>query len=83
MDREAQRSWALVAVAYGAGLAGTEEQFSPLAPLPLLAAQLHAGSAQLGWVMSGFALATLVTAFPAGLVVQRFRVRSLGELGWQ
>jgi len=73
--------WAVLVGAYIAGLSGTMAQFSDPPILPRLTAYFHISSATSGWFMSVYALATLATALPAGLVIKRFGEKPMGGAG--
>lgn len=73
--------WTVLLGAYVAGLAGTMAQFADPPILPTLTAYFRISSATSGWFMSVYALATLVTALPAGLVIKRFGEKLMGGTG--
>ncbi len=74
-------SWSVFGVAFSAGVAVTVIQFSVPPIMAVLQTEYNATYSQSGLLMSLFALATLMSAIPGGMLIQRYGERSVGLLG--
>jgi MFS family permease len=68
---KAQTAW-VVAVCYGVGVAGTMDEFSVPPVTSVFQMHMRVPAVSADFLMSLFALATLLTALPAGTLVRRF-----------
>lgn len=71
----------IVAVCYMVGLAGTMTEFSIPPLTPIFQRHLHILAPSAGLLMSLFALATVITALPAGSLTHRFGAKTTGMAG--
>lgn len=81
LDRPWLSDGVVVFWAYLAGVAATMVQFALPAVLPTVESRFGYNPAQAGWVMSLFAVATLVTALPGGMMSRQMGPRRIGAIG--
>lgn len=74
-------SWMIMWAAFSAGVLATIVQFSIPPILPLLKDQYQVTYTDSALLMSLFALATVLSAVPAGFIVRKYGVRKIGLLG--
>lgn len=74
------RAWAVMSVAYLAGIVVALNQFKVPPVMPVLMADLQVDMATGGWLMSSFAVAGLVLGLPAALVLDRLGPKGAGLL---
>lgn len=73
-------AWVILAVVLLASVAASLNQFKPPPLIPPLMAALGMDLGQAGWLMSGFALAGVVLALPAGLILRRLGAKTAGVI---
>lgn len=73
--------WAILLVAFAAGVTATFIQFSIPPVLPIMQAQFEVTYMQSALLMSLFALMTLLAAVPSGFIIQKYGARFVGLLG--
>lgn len=75
-----QRAWAVMSVAYLAGVVIALNQFKVPPVMPVLMADLQVDMTTGGWLMSSFAVAGVVLGLPAALVLDKLGPKGAGLL---
>jgi predicted MFS family arabinose efflux permease len=73
-------AWVILTVVLLASVAGSLNQFKPPPLIPVLMDAFRIDLGQAGLLMSGFALAGLVLALPAGVILQRLGPKLAGSI---
>ena len=73
-------AWVILTVVLLASVAGSLNQFKPPPLIPVLTDAFRIDLGQAGLLMSGFALAGLVLALPAGVILQRLGPKLAGSI---
>jgi predicted MFS family arabinose efflux permease len=73
-------AWVILIVVLLASVAGSLNQFKPPPLIPVLTDAFRIDLGQAGLLMSGFALAGLVLALPAGVILQRLGPKLAGSI---
>jgi predicted MFS family arabinose efflux permease len=75
-----RKAWAVMMVAFLAGIAVTVNQFKVPPVLPTLMAELHVDMVTGGWLMSVFSVAAVLLSIPAAFVINRLGPRVSGMI---